>query len=111
MPMPAVPPADVRESAKRGLEWRREYGRGGTEIGVARARDLSNGKAMSPSTIGRMVSFFARHEVDKQGEGFSPGEPGYPSNGRIAWALWGGDPGKAWSNKVKRQMEARDKAQ
>jgi hypothetical protein len=42
-----------------------------------------------------MVSFFARHEVDKQGEGFSPGEPGYPSNGRIAWALWGGDPGKS----------------
>jgi hypothetical protein len=57
-----------------------------------------------------MVSFFARHEVDKQGEGFSPGEPGYPSNGRIAWALWGGDPGKAWAGKVKRQMQARDKA-
>lgn len=103
------PPAGVRAEAKQGLEWRREHGRGGTAVGIARARDLSNGKAMSPSTIGRMVSYFARHEVDKQGEGWSPGEPGYPSNGRIAWALWGGDPGKAWSNKVKRQMEARDK--
>jgi lambda family phage portal protein len=105
------PPAGVRSEAKQGLEWRRKHGRGGTAIGVARARDLSNGKAMSPETINRMVSFFARHEVDKQGKGFSPGEPGFPSNGRIAWALWGGDPGKAWSNKVKRQMEARDKAQ
>ena len=103
------PPAGVRAEAKQGLEWRREHGRGGTAVGIARARDLSNGKAMSPSTIGRMVSYFARHEVDKQGEGWSPGEPGYPSNGRIAWALWGGDPGKAWSNKVKRQMEAKDK--
>jgi hypothetical protein len=50
-----------------------------------------------------MVSFFARHEVDKQAEGFSPGEEGYPSNGRIAWALWGGDPGKTWSENIANQ--------
>jgi hypothetical protein len=47
-----------------------------------------------------MRSFFARHEVDKEGEGFSPNENGYPSAGRIAWALWGGDPGKVWANKI-----------
>jgi hypothetical protein len=105
-----TPPAGVRAEARQGLEWRREYKRGGTAIGIARARDLANGKQVSPSTINRMVSFFARHEVDKQGEGFSPGENGYPSNGRIAWALWGGDPGKAWAGKVQRQMRARDKA-
>jgi capsid protein len=105
-----TPPAGVRAEAKQGLEWRREYKRGGTAVGIARARDLANGKQVSPSTINRMVSFFARHEVDKQGEGFSPGEPGYPSNGRIAWALWGGDPGKAWAGKVQRQMQSRDKA-
>jgi HK97 family phage prohead protease len=46
-----------------------------------------------------MVSYFARHEVDKQGKGWSPGEEGYPSAGRIAWALWGGEPGKVWANK------------
>ena len=38
-----------------------------------------------------MASYFARHEVDKQGQGWSPGEDGFPSAGRIAWALWGGD--------------------
>jgi len=47
-----------------------------------------------------MASYFARHEVDKQGTGFSPGEPGYPSAGRIAWALWGGDPGKTWAEQI-----------
>ena len=46
-----------------------------------------------------MVSYFARHEVDKEAEGFRPGEDGYPSNGRIAWALWGGDPGKTWAER------------
>ena len=55
-----------------------------------------------------MKSFFARHEVDKQAEGFSPGEKGYPSNGRIAWALWGGDSGKSWANKVVNQINAAD---
>lgn len=104
-----TPPEGAQKAAKDGLELRREHGRGGTEVGVARARDLSNGKSMSPDTINRMVSFFARHEVDKQGKGFKPGTEGYPSNGLIAWKLWGGDAGKAWAEKVKRQMEAADK--
>ncbi len=86
-----TPPADVQEEAQRGLDWRAEHGRGGTEVGVARARDLSNGVSVSPETIRRMVNYFTRHEVDKQGEGFERGEDGYPSAGRIAWALWGGD--------------------
>jgi hypothetical protein len=102
-----VPPEAARTEAERGLEWRREYGRGGTEIGVARARDIANGKNLSPETVRRMNSYFARHEVDKKGEGFSPDESGYPSAGRIAWALWGGDAGMAWTAKVMRQMDAR----
>lgn len=93
-----IPPQGARDEAKRGLEWRREYGRGGTEVGIARARDISNGLNLSDDTIGRMVSYFARHEVDKEAEGWRPGEDGYPSNGRIAWALWGGDAGRTWAN-------------
>lgn len=103
-----TPPAGVRKEAKRGLEWRKEYGRGGTAVGVARARDLANGREISPSTARRMASYFARHEVDKQGKGWSPGEDGFPSAGRIAWALWGGDAGQSWSSKLVKQMEAAD---
>ena len=102
------PPAGVRDEAARGLAWRDEFNRGGTAVGVARARDLSNGTSISPDTAKRMASYFARHEVDKQGKGFSPGEDGFPSAGRIAWALWGGDPGQAWANKLARQMNAAD---
>jgi hypothetical protein len=90
--------------ARRGLDWRQTYGRGGTEVGVARARDIANRRNLSRTTVGRMASYFARHEVDKQGEGFRPGEPGYPSAGRIAWALWGGDAGKAWANAILREF-------
>jgi HK97 family phage prohead protease len=102
------PPAGVREEAAKGLAWREEYGRGGTAVGVARARDLSNGTNISPDTAKRMNSYFARHEVDKQGEGWSPGQDGFPSAGRIAWALWGGDAGQAWASKLTKQIEAAD---
>ena len=102
------PPAGVRSEAQKGLDWRSEYGRGGTAVGVARARDLSNGTNISPDTAKRMASYFARHEVDKQGEGWSPGEDGFPSAGRIAWALWGGDAGQAFASKLVRQINAAD---
>ena len=95
-----TPPDAVRESARLGLQWREEYGRGGTAVGVARARDLMNGRTLSPDTIGRMVSYFARHAVDAQAEGFHEGEPGFPSAGRIAWELWGGDAGRDWANEM-----------
>lgn len=103
-----VPPKGVRDEAEKGLEWRREYNRGGTAVGVARARDLSNGRAISPDTARRMNSYFARHEVDKQGEGWSPGQEGFPSAGRIAWALWGGDAGQRWSAGLVEAMDSED---
>lgn len=102
-----VAPNGAKEEAKRGLEWRREHGRGGTAIGVARARDISNGTTLSPSTVRRMKAFFDRHQVDKKGKGFTPSD-GFPSNGRIAWALWGGDPGYAWARKVVAQLNSAD---
>jgi lambda family phage portal protein len=95
------PTAGMVTEAKRGLQWRQKYNRGGTAVGVARARDISNGKNLSPETVKRMHSFFSRHEVDREGQGFQPGEEGFPSAGRIAWALWGGDAGQTWAaNKV-----------
>jgi hypothetical protein len=63
------PTTSMANNAKRGLELRREYKRGGTAVGVARARDLSNRKDLSPDTVRRMYSYFSRHEVDKKGKG------------------------------------------
>ena len=102
------PTAGMRTEAQRGLDWRKEFGRGGTEVGIARARDIVNNETLSPSTIKRMHSFFARHEVDKKAEGFSPGEPGYPSNGRIAWSLWGGNAGKSFADEKVKEYRAMD---
>ena len=98
------PPEGVRKAAARGLELRKKHGRGGTAVGVARARTLSNGQKVTPETAKRMRSYFARHEVDKQGEGWGEDSAGY-----IAWLLWGGDAGKSWSAKLVKQIDAADK--
>lgn len=100
-----VPTNSMAEEAARGLEWRRKYKRGGTAVGVARANQLMNKERLSISTVKRMHSYFSRHEVDKRAEGFRQGEKGYPSAGRIAWALWGGDAGQSWAKKVRDQIE------
>jgi len=100
-----VPTPGMASAAKRALEWRAEFKRGGTGVGVARARDIINKKELSPSTVMRMKSFFARHEVDKKASGFNQGEEGFPSPGRIAWDLWGGDGGKSWANAKAAQVE------
>ena len=100
------PTKGMVEEAEKGLEWRREYKRGGTQVAVARATNIKNGDNLSLDTIKRMNSFFARHEKSsKGGEGFEPGQDGFPSAGRIAWALWGGDAGQAWAKKKVKEIE------
>ena len=99
------PTQGMKSEARKGLDWRKEHGRGGTRIGAERANQILNGENLSDETIKRMYSFFSRHEVDKKAQGFRQGEKGYPSNGRIAWALWGGDAGFSWSRKLVNQMK------
>ncbi len=99
-----VPTDTMSNNAKRGLELRKEYGRGGTSIGVARANQLVNKERLSPDTVLRMYSFFSRHEVNKQSTGFNSGEDGYPSASKIAWLLWGGDAGFSWSTSKRNQI-------
>ena len=104
------PTAAMANEAQRGLDWRKEFNRGGTSIGVTRANQLTNRESLSPDTVLRMFSFFSRHEVDKQGQGFKPDQKGYPSAGRIAWSLWGGDAGFSWA-KTKRNQIMRERGE
>jgi hypothetical protein len=101
-----TPPQGVRDAAIRALKKRAEQPpskRGMTAVGIARARDLSNGVTLSPETIKRMAAYFTRHEVDKQGSTWD--EYG---KGRQAWDGWGGDAGYTWAKKILAQMERAD---
>ena len=94
------PPAGVAVAAKRALKWIDEgfAGDGFTAVGRARANQLASGADVSADVVNRMISYFARHSVDKQATGFSSGEDGFPSAGRVAWDAWGGDAGQSWVN-------------
>ena len=100
------PPKASQVAAQRALKKRAEKPpsqRGMTDVGLARARDLANGRELSPETVRRMLAYFTRHEVDKQGSTWD--EYG---KGRQAWDGWGGDAGFAFARKVVKQMNAAD---
>jgi len=93
-----TPPQGVQDAAARALQWIADgkAGDGFTSVGKIRAQQLAAGETISADTVQRMSSYFARHAVDGQADGFNAGDPGYPSPGRVAWDAWGGDAGRAW---------------
>ena len=102
-----TPTQGMIDEAKKGKEWREEFGRGGTEVGLKTANMIIS-NSLSADRVTRMYSYLQRHEVDKQGEGFSPDEDGFPSAGRIAWALWGGDAAVKWSERKRNEIIAEE---
>ena len=103
MPPSLRPPQAVADAAALALEVRAAAPpsrRGMTPVGLARARDLSARRTLSEDTVRRMVSYFARHEVDKQGATWGERGPGWQ-----AWHGWGGDAGARWSRRVLRALE------
>jgi len=102
------PTSGMASAARRALKWKDDGKPGGTLVGLARANQLKDREPLSESTVLRMYSFFSRHEVDKRATGFRSGEEGFPSKGRVAWDLWGGDGGYSWSTS-KRNTIMRDR--
>ena len=101
-----TPPADVADNARQALEVRAEKPpsqRGMTAVGLARARQLANRDPVSLDTIQRMVSYFARHEVDKQGSTWDERGKGWQ-----AWQGWGGDEGRSWANQIMKETAMED---
>ena len=93
-----MPTGGMKEEAERYRAWKKEGKAGGTDVAATRATQILSGNELSAETVITMSAWFARHLVDKQGEGFTSDEDGYPSPGRVAWAAWGGDAGKSWSD-------------
>jgi hypothetical protein len=102
------PTSGMASAAKRALKWKSEGKAGGTLVGLARANQIKDRDPLSASVVLRMYSFFSRHEVDKKATGFYSGQEGFPSKGRVAWDLWGGDGGYSWSS-AKRNQIMRDR--
>lgn len=102
-------PSGVKKQAQIGLDWSKEYNRGGTAVGKNTARYLINNSVAGPEKVRHIARYFPRHEVDLSTASNSrPGADGYPGAGLIAWKLWGGDAGRTWSTKLVEAMNRRD---
>jgi hypothetical protein len=103
-------PKAAQDEAKKALEWRKEHKRGGTPVGLNTARTLAKGGQIGIEKVRHIAKYFARHEVDKKGKGYKPGDDGFPSAGRIAWALWGGDSAWRWAADIVESANNQKKA-
>lgn len=99
-----IPPAEVAHNAEKGLKLRGKFGRGGTDVGLLRARKLAARELVSTHDIVTISSYFARHAVDKQAHAHIWGDESDPSAGYIAWLLWGGDAGQVWADNLKAEL-------
>jgi HK97 family phage prohead protease len=85
------PPAYMRASARRGLEWHREglSGDGVVDRTISEARAMSEGNVTADKWV-RLRAWIARHLVDMDAPANTPGDENYPGPGAVAMALWGG---------------------
>jgi hypothetical protein len=83
----AKPTEEMVKNAKRALEWKSEYRRGG-ELGF-------NFENINYDNLEKMVVFFSKNE--KKAVGFWAGDDGFPTKQRIDWDLNGGDAGKKFA--------------
>jgi hypothetical protein len=101
-------PKAAKRLAKAGLAMRKDGADGGTQAGWNRARDIMNLSEFSVEEWVEIAAWFDRHNAQARGEGWNPGEGGYPSPQRVAFNLWGGDAMKRKADQVRRQKEAAD---
>jgi len=107
-----TPPQSAVNNAKKGLELRKEYGRGGLspaeaksqgiDSGVTRAKKIASGEVSRHDV--RRMSAFNRHRSNNNPSKKMP--DGGPTAGTIAWNLWGGTSGVNWAKKKSAAMDA-----
>lgn len=103
-----IPPEAVADNARLALEVRADKPpsqQGMTLVGLARANQLADRRPVSVATIRRMLSYFERHEVDKEGVTWDEQGKGWQ-----AWMGWGGDEGWAWARQIIAEEDSMEEA-
>jgi len=103
-----IAPQAVADNAQRALDVRAtkpESQRGMTPVGLARANQLAKREPVSLVTVRRMVAYFDRHEIDKEGSTWDEQGKGWQ-----AWHGWGGDEGRAWARRIIEENSMETKA-
>ena len=89
------PTQAMADAARRGLKLRLESSpsnRGGTAVGMARARQFANRSEVSLDIVERTFSFLSRAKTYYR--------PGENTPGTQAYLLWGGPAGLTWAKNI-----------
>lgn len=89
------PTEEMAAAARRGLKMRMESSpsqRGGTAVGLARARQFANRQPVSLDVVKRTFSFLSRAKTYYR--------PGSNTPGTQAYLLWGGPAGLTWARRI-----------
>ena len=101
-------PQSATNNAKRMLGWIEKYGRdvvqGGTNIGLARARQLSDRRPISLDVLKRTKNFLTRSKSYSKIADEYKDEP-WLDKGFVAYNLWGGEAMRLWSIKTLDKLE------
>jgi len=89
------PTEEMAAAARRGLKMREASAasqRGGTAVGMARARQFANRESVSLDVVKRTYSFLSRARTYYR--------PGSNTPGTQAYLLWGGPAGLTWARRI-----------
>jgi hypothetical protein len=95
------PTEAMAAAARRGLKMREQAApsnKGGTSVGLARARQFSNRESVSLDIVKRTYSFLSRARVYYR--------PGSRTPGTQAYLLWGGPAGLVWARNILEKEQA-----
>jgi len=95
-----IPTIEMARAAEKGLRLSKKYKRGGTDVGRNMAKEIIKAQVLkeglTESQVKKINSYFPRHQFDRWEEIYP-----VPTNGAIAWLLWGGWPGWEWTQKIR----------
>lgn len=101
-------PQAATNNAKRMLGWIEKYGRdvvtAGTNVGLARAQQLSSREPISLDILKRTKSYLERAKTYSTVDDKLKDEP-WLDNGFVAYNLWGGEAMRVYANKKLAELE------
>jgi len=101
-------PQAASNNAKRMLGWIEKYGRdvvtAGTNVGLARAQQLSSREPISLDVLKRTRSYLERAKTYSTVDPKHKDEP-WLDNGFVAYNLWGGEAMREYANKKLAELE------
>jgi hypothetical protein len=96
-------PKDVKDAAQKGLQIRKELGKGGTSVSLDFARYLIGNNTITPEKASSLNSHLIKHY-----ESFSKSAPN--SSESVDWLLCGGNFAKEWVTTLVAQLKEAEEA-